>query len=663
MPRQRYRPLTTDEIATLEKRGCAAENWRHVLVGETFAPHLVRDTVFTGEVRLEGWRDRTQRYGGASGEFGIAHAHLHNCTVGPDVLIRNIGRRLADYEIGEGATIHNVACLEATGESDFGQGAKVDALNEDGGRTVTLYDRLSAQVAYLLAAYRHRPRLIARLEELIDAYVRERKRPRGYVGAGARVLDSGELRDVHVGPAAVVRGAARLVNGTVGSTPGEPALVGAGVVAEDFVFAPGSEVTGAAVLHRCFVGQGAYVGKGFAADHSLFFANCDAFNGEACAAFCGPYTVSHHKATLLLTALYSFHNAGSGGNASNHRYKLGPVHQGILERGCKTGSSSYLLYPARVGAFTTVIGRHYAALDTSDMPFSLLLEEKGQSLLIPAGNLFSIGVYRDGRKWAARDRRAQDDRLDCIHCHVLSPYTMARVMRARKILNELRARESGDAAGWNGLKIPARRLAKAAQGYDTAVHRYVSGAVVRQAESVLQKKGPGDFLANLMKSGDVGAGEWVDLCGLLAPRAQAEALLDSVENGSVGSIEGLEMALRHLHERYVAYEWDWAKAAWLDELRKDAEAVTAGDVRGAVEEWRAAVHAWHERIRDDAEKEFGDAARIGYGIDGDDAIRHADFEAVRGTLTENPVVQELAHEAEDVDARAEKLIEAVAGMG
>ena len=33
-------------------------------------------------------------------------------------------------------------------------------------------------------------------------------------------------------------------------------------------------------------------------------------------------------------------------------YKLGPIHQGAMERGAKTTSDSYILWPARVGAFS-----------------------------------------------------------------------------------------------------------------------------------------------------------------------------------------------------------------------------------------------------------------------------------------------------------------------
>ncbi len=86
-------------------------------------------------------------------------------------------------------------------------------------------------------------------------------------------------------------------------------------------------------------------------------------------------------------------------------YKLGPVHQGVVERGSKTGSDSYMLWPAKVGAFTVVMGRHYRNSDTSDLPFSYLIEHEDESVLAPGVNLRSVGTVRDARKWPQRDRR------------------------------------------------------------------------------------------------------------------------------------------------------------------------------------------------------------------------------------------------------------------
>ena len=73
-------------------------------------------------------------------------------------------------------------------------------------------------------------------------------------------------------------------------------------------------------------------------------------------------------------------------------YKLGPIHQGTLERGAKTTSDSYILWPARVGAFSLVMGRHVNHSDTSNLPFSYLIEQNNTTYLVPGVNLRSVGI-------------------------------------------------------------------------------------------------------------------------------------------------------------------------------------------------------------------------------------------------------------------------------
>ncbi len=111
----------------------------------------------------------------------------------------------------------------------------------------------------------------------------------------------------------------------------------------DFVASLGAKIGGSSIIERCFIGQSCHIDHLFSAHDSLIFANCNLENGEACAIFAGPFTVSSHKSSLLIAGHFSFLNAGSGSNQSNHLYKLGPIHQGVVERGSKTSSDSYNL--------------------------------------------------------------------------------------------------------------------------------------------------------------------------------------------------------------------------------------------------------------------------------------------------------------------------------
>ena len=245
------------------------------------------------------------------------------------------------------------------------------------------------------------------------------------------------MKNVRIGDYAYISGACRLSNGSINSNEAAPVRVGDGVICDDFILSSGSHVDDGAMLTRCFVGQACKLGHNYSASDSLFFSNCQGENGEACAIFAGPFTVTHHKSTLLIAGMFSFMNAGSGSNQSNHMYKLGPIHQGTLERGAKTTSDSYILWPARVGAFSLVMGRHVNHSDTSNLPFSYLIEQNNTTYLVPGVNLRSVGTIRDAQKWPKRDGRKDPNKLDFINYNLLSPYTVQKMSGQRRAVRHL----------------------------------------------------------------------------------------------------------------------------------------------------------------------------------------------------------------------------------
>ena len=249
--------------------------------------------------------------------------------------------------------------LAVRGHSSFGNGKEIEVLNEGGGRELMLFDKLNAQLAFMLVFYRHESALINAINNMIQEYSIMRTSETGNIGKGTVIMNTGTISNVEIGEYVTIRGTTLLENGTVVSNGYAPVVIGEGVIARNFIVQSGSTVDGAALLENCFVGQSVEMGKQFSAENSVFFANSEAFHGEAVSVFAGPYTVSHHKSTLLIAGMFSFFNGGSGTNQSNHMYKLGPVHQGIVERGSKTGSFAYMLWPSRIGAFTVVDGKEH----------------------------------------------------------------------------------------------------------------------------------------------------------------------------------------------------------------------------------------------------------------------------------------------------------------
>ena len=600
-----YRKLNKEEIEILERQMCSASDWNLVEVTDGFSTDYVRYARFSGNVRLGAFRKVFQLAGGMVKHSGIYYATLHNVTVGDDCCIENVKNYIANYNIGDGAFIENVDIILVDGESSFGNGTKVEVLNETGGCEVMIFDRLTAQTAYVMALFKHRPELMAKMMKMIEAYVDTVKSSVGHIGRDVTIADAGYIKNVRIGDCCKIEGASRLKNGSINSNPHAPVHIGVGVVGDDFIISSGSSIEDGVSFSRCFIGQACRMGHTYSATDSLFFSNCQGENGEACAIFAGPFTVTHHKSTLLIAGMFSFMNAGSGSNQSNHLYKLGPIHHGVMERGSKTASDSYVLWPAKVGAFSLVMGRHVCHQDTTDLPFSYLIEQQSTSYIMPGANLKSVGTIRDAKKWPARDARRDPDRLDSINYNLLSPYTIHKMLRGMDILKNLQkvSGDTSDSYTYQSGMIKRSSLKNGLRYYGLAVDKFLGNSLITRLMS-------SDFLGvsqmreALKPTAAYGEGDWMDLAGLIAPQKAVSDLLDAVERGTLNDVAELNHCFADLHSQYYDFEWNWAYRVIEEYYGVSLDSVEPEKLVELICRWRSSVVALDNLIYEDARKEF-----------------------------------------------------------
>lgn len=654
---EKFHPLSAEQIDRLTSQGCTCSDWSKVSVVEDFDPSRIKTTHFSGDVHLGSFNKEVIFFGGIKKPAGITDAAIHNCCIGNNVYINHVKNYIANYIIEDDVLIENIDLLAVEGESAFGNGTKISLLDETGGRETPIYDRLSAHTAYIIAFYRHRPMVIEKLKKMIADYTASVNSSVGLVAKNAKIINSRIIKDVKVGPAAVIEGATRLENGSINSSPDDSVYIGPGVYAENFICCSGSKVSDGTIICECFVGQGTVLSKQYSAENSVFFANCAGFHGEACAIFAGPYTVTHHKSTLLIAGLFSFLNAGSGSNQSNHMYKLGPVHQGIVERGSKTTSDSYVLWPMKIGAFTVVMGRHYRNSDTADLPFSYLIEHEDESILVPGVNLRSVGTVRDARKWPKRDKRKDPDKLDYINFKLLSPYTVQKMLNGLGLLKNLKATSgsTSDYFTYHSVKIKNASLDRGIEFYQIGVNKFLGNCLIKRLEDKNFKDAK-QLREALRAQTDIGTGKWIDLAGLFAPQQCVDKLLDDIENGTVENLEQLNDSFCFMHEQYPVYEWAWAASVLQQQLGKNIDNITAEDIIEMVNKWKEAVINLDHKLYADAKKEFSATAQTGFGLDGDEETKKLDFATVRGVFEENSFVKEIEQHIENKTGLGDELI-------
>ncbi len=652
-----YRKLTEEEILQLERQSCLAEDWGTVEVAEGFTPMYVHQTRFSGEIKLGVFWSEFTLPGGIKKHSGIHHVTLHDVTVGDNCCIENVQNYITNYVIGDHTFIENVDMLLVDGKSTFGNGVEVAVLNETGGREVLISDKLSAHQAYILALYRHRPQVIARMKEITDFYCNKYASFTGTIGNHVTIMNTGSIRNVRIGDNCRICGACRLENGSINSNETAPVHIGHGVICDDFIISSGSHVDDGTMLTRCFVGQACKLGHNYSASDSLFFSNCQGENGEACAIFAGPFTVTHHKSTLLIAGMFSFMNAGSGSNQSNHMYKLGPIHQGTLERGAKTTSDSYILWPARVGAFSLVMGRHVNHADTSDLPFSYLIEQGNTTYLAPGVNLRSVGTIRDAQKWPKRDKRTDPNKLDCINYNLLSPYTIQKMFKGVSILKELQrvSGETSELYSYQSAKIKNSSLRKGIRFYETAIHKFLGNSLIKRLEGINFQDNE-EIRQCLQPDTEIGTGEWVDIAGLIAPKSEIEKLMAGIEHGEINRLKHINACFEEMHANYYTYEWTWAYHKIQEFYGYDPETITAKDIIAIINTWKEAVVGLDRLVYEDARKEFSLSSMTGFGADGSRSEMRQDFEQVRGDFESNPFVTAVLKHIDEKTALGEELI-------
>lgn len=544
-----YRNLRNAEIEQLESQGCRCLDWASIEVADDFSPRNITNTQFDGAIR-----------------------------------------------IGSDCKISNCGIIRTTDEATYGEGITISVLNEAGDGNIILFSKLTSQLAALMVYNSGDKQFWEQMQKMVREEVNMTKAPCTTIGNGVSISDTRELTNVIIGDDCEITGAARLVECTLRSTSEASILISDGVICDNCIIQAGASITDFARLYDTFVGEACHVGRGFTSENSVFFANSHMDNGESCAALCGPFTVSHHKSTLLIGGEYSFYNAGSGTNFSNHAYKMGPIHYGTMMRGSKSASGSHILWPAQLGTFSMAMGKIQTHPDSRKLPFSYLIAQQEATYLVPGRNLTTVGTYRDIEKWPKRDRRAHNGKDSLVQYDWLNPLVIQQCLEGKAVLEQLRAESGENVASYyyNGTTIKNKSLQKGLRYYDLAI-RLAMLKALEEHEAALPES-------------TVGAGKWTDLLGLLAPESEIETIVDDIRRGELMDINDVAETLKEIHNAYSEHKWAWAYQ--LIQKYNNLDTITEDDRENLIVTLTTARQEWLSAIKYDAEREYelGDVA-------------------------------------------------------
>ena len=452
---EKYQSLSWLRKRQLVRQGCLADDWSNVKVTDSFNPDDVHNSTFHGKVNLGKCKISFSVLTDVEvGEDSvIEQSTLKSVILGNEVTISRVGL-IENYRIEKNVSI--VRVNELRSDENFGElWTKGFAVGNEAGDDNICFSLMTDDSTAWNSVHTRNRKLYKKLQSA--------EHPTEAIIASATTIDNaGFLLNIVTAYGVTIQGAAELHHGYIGQC----CYVGSQVIAHYFLTHERSKIDGGANLHHVIVGAYSKIGKGFTAENCYFSHHCELYCGEACAIFAGPHTVSHHKSTLLIGGEFSFYNAGSGTNQSNHAYKMGPIHHGKLARGSKTASGSHILWPMQTAPFTMVMGKVKSHPDLSKLPFSYVIAEQEKVYTIPGINLTTVGTFRDVMKWR---ERGQSDFIG--EYDFLSPYVMQAVFEGLSLLNELQEKYGKEAKEYpyNGTVIRNSSLLKGIERYKMAI--------------------------------------------------------------------------------------------------------------------------------------------------------------------------------------------------
>ena len=683
-PAAGWRHLRSDEIETLVKNGVTCDDWDTIYVSDPFTPQLIKNSEFSGMVRIGCLENVVLEHHELKTPAGITNSLVIACDIGNNVAIHNV-RHLSHYVIGDNAMLLNVDEMNTTNHAKFGNGIVkdgedesvriwLDLMNETGGRAVLPFDGMIAADAYLWARFRDDLELQQRFQQITQNQFESRRGFFGMVGTAAVVKNSSILKDVKIGPGCYIKGANKLKNLTINSSLEEPTQIGEGVEMVNGIVGFGCHVFYGCKAVRFVMGNNSNLKYGARLIHSFLGDNSTVSCCEILNNLIFPAHEQHHNNSFLIAALVMGQsNIAAGatlGSNHNSRANDGEIQAG---RGFWPGLCTTLKHSSRFASFVLLAKGDYPSELNVLLPFALVSADAARDRLvvIPAYwwlyNMYALA--RNTWKYNTRDQRKT--KIQHIEFDCLAPDTAEEIFTALELLETWTAkahlkqqerrpdRENSHTLAELGRELlqgpedqvgalevladqmeNSRRqivIAKAWRAYQ-AYRQMLRYYAVKNLLDYWQDF-PQTTLDSLNKAlAGPRQDRWINLGGQLALAQDVERMLEEIKSGELES----------WHDIHVSYARLWAVYRSAKQKHAFATLMTLNNTDVLTPD------SWHETL-DDAvriQEHIRDQVYHTRKKDYDNAFRQATFQstaemkAVLGTAEDNSFVKQVQAETQ-----------------
>ncbi len=472
----RYRKLKPAEIALLESNGNSSDNWNNVHVADAFDPRLVKSCSFFGLVRIGKLEPFFHEFNNLRMPVGLYHSTIISCDIGDNNVIDNVNF-MSHYITGNDVMLVNVNELATTNHSKFGNGVLkqgesesvriwLEICNENAGRSVLPFNGIQAGDAWLWSKFRDNAKLLEKLKVFTDNKYDTRRGYYGKIGDRTVIKNCKIIKDVWIGSDAYLKGANKLKNLTINSTPGAKSQIGEGCEMVNGIIGEGCRAFYGVKAVRFVMGSHSQLKYGARLINSYLGDNSTISCCEVLNSLIFPAHEQHHNNSFLCasTVLGQSNMAAGATIGSNHNSR-GADGELVAGRGFWPGLCVSLKHNSRFASFTLIAKGDFPAELNIPIPFSLVSNDvHDDKLLVKTGYWFLYNMYalaRNAGKYAGRDKRT--DRSQVYEYDFLAPDSVNEMFEALQLMKTYTAiawagRQKKMVAGKDLLKTGADLL-------------------------------------------------------------------------------------------------------------------------------------------------------------------------------------------------------------
>src|SRR5690606_9526060 len=381
---------------------------------------------------------------------GIYNSTVVSSDIGDNVAIDNVNF-LSHYIIGNDVIIANVNELATTDHAKFGNGVIkkgekeavriwLELRNDNGGRSVMPFNGMLAGDAHMWTKYRDDERLMDRFREFTEKKFNRHRGYYGKIGDRTVIKNTRIIKDVWIGSDAYIKGANKLKNLTINSSPEAKSQIGEGCELVNGIIGFGCRIFYGVKSVRFILGSNSQLKYGARLINSYLGDNSTISCCEVLNSLIFPAHEQHHNNSFLCAALVMGQsNIAAGATIGSNHNSRGPDGEIIAGRGFWPALCVSLKHNSKFASYTILAKGDFPAELNIPIPFSLVNNDVSNNrLVIMPGYWLMYNMYalaRNAGKYLARDNRT--DKSLRFEYDFLAPDTVNELFDALELFERI----------------------------------------------------------------------------------------------------------------------------------------------------------------------------------------------------------------------------------